>query len=409
MSSSPRTNPTGPDGSVLYDPLLPAFVEDPYPFYARLREESPVHFSPSGDGWVLSRYADAQMLLRDPRFGRSGFDSYVVGVLGPGPVERSFRRWMLFMDPPNHTRLRALASKAFTPRAVERLRAEIQRQVDLALDRIQQAGNADLIDALAYPLPVAVICELLGVPLTDLSTFHDWSDALARVLEIRYSPPEVVAAGNEAAQGLTDYFRDLVAERRGHLGDDLLSALIVAEEQGDRLNEEELLATCVLLFFAGHETTVNLIGNGMLALLRHPDQLRRLRENPTLIGSAIEEFLRYDGSVQRTARFALVDLKIHDIQIEKGQVISALLGAANRDPARFTEPDQLDLARSDNQHLTFGGGMHYCLGAPLARLEAQLAINGLVQRLPELELASDQLEHRPNSVLRGLRALPVRW
>ena len=234
-----------------------------------------------------------------------------------------------------------------------------------------------MIDALAYPLPVAVICELLGVPLTDLSTFHDWSDALARVLEIRYTLPEVIAAGNEAAQGLTDYFRGLIAERRGRLGDDLLSALIAAEEQGDRLSEEELLATCVLLFFAGHETTVNLIGNGVLALLRHPDQLRRLREDPALIGSAVEEFLRYDGSVQRTARFAQVDLKIHDVQIERGQVVSALLGAANRDPARFAEPDRLDLARTDNQHLTFGGGMHYCLGAPLARLEAQLAISTL--------------------------------
>jgi cytochrome P450 len=393
----------------LYDPLSPSFLEDPYPFYARLREESPVHFNSDGDGWVLSRYADAQMVLRDGRFGRTGFDSYVVMMLGPGPVEESFRRWMLFMDPPNHTRLRGLASKAFTPRAVERLRSGVQRQVDLLLDQVQQSGSADLIAGLAYPLPVAVICDLLGVPLDDLTTFHDWSDALARVLEIRYTPPEIIAAGNEAAQGLTDYFRGLIAERRGRPGDDLLSALIVAEEQGDRLSEDELLATCVLLFFAGHETTVNLIGNGVLALLRHPDQLARLRAEPHLIGSAVEEFLRYDGSVQRTARFALVDLEIEGVPIGAGQVVSVLLGAANRDPARFAEPDRLDLGRQDNHHLTFGGGIHYCLGAPLARLEAQLAINTLLQRLPGLELATDRLEHRPNSVLRGLRSLPVRW
>jgi cytochrome P450 len=393
----------------LFNPLDPAFVADPYPTYARLRDEAPLHFVPPMDAWVISRYADVQFALRDARFGRTGFESILLQKLGPGPLQRSFSRWMLFKDPPDHTRLRNLVTRAFTPRAIERLRAGIQAAVDQTLDRLEPAGQADLIGNLAYPLPVTVICDLLGVPADDHEDFKRWSDGLARGLDLVSTTPAIVAEGNDAAQRLAEYFGTLIAEHRAQPRDDLLSLLIAAEEDGDRLTEDELLATCVMLYFAGHETTVNLIGNGTLALLQHPAELTRLRQDPSLIQTAVEEFLRYDGSVQRTARITLDEVPLAGDRLPAGSLVYMLLGAANRDLARFPEPDRLDVGRSDNPHLTFGGGIHYCVGAALARLEAQIAVNALVKRFPGLALATDQLVWRPNATLRGLQALPVVW
>ena len=316
------------------------------------------------------------------------------------------RRWMLFKNPPDHTRLRGLVHKAFTPRRVEQMRSQIQAITDGLLDRVQAAGRADLIAELAYPLPVTVIAAMLGVPAEDHAQFHAWSDALAHSLDLT-EDPEVYTRASRAAVALTAYLRTIIEQRRRQPQDDLLSALILAEEGGGRLSEDELYATVTLLLVAGHETTVNLIGNGVLALLRHPDQLRRLRDEPGLIRTAVEELLRYDSPVQATSRVARADLEIGGHTIRAGQQVSFLLGAANHDPARFADPTRLDLSRDPNPHLAFGSGIHYCLGAPLARLEGQIAINTLVQRLPGLALAPERPEHRDNYVLRGLRRLRV--
>jgi cytochrome P450 len=316
---------------------------------------------------------------------------------------------MLERDPPNHTRLRGLVSKAFTPRVVDVLRPHIQQIVDGLLDRVAGAHAMDLIEDFAYPLPVIVICELLGVPVEDRDRFKGWGLDIARGLDAILLPPdsEVIQRSAASRRALTDYFRALIAERRASPRADLLSGLIAAEEVGDRLSEGELLATCILLLVAGHETTVNLVGNGTLALLRHPDQLRRLRENPGLIGSAVEELLRYDGPVQRTARVPSEAVTIGGHTLAEGDLVLPFMGAADRDPAQFTDPDGLDIARTDNRHIAFGWGIHFCLGAPLARVEGQIAINTLVRRLPKLALATDRPEYRQSLTLRGLAALPV--
>lgn len=410
MSSTPDTPGTDRTTAAKPTPLnpfSPELIPDPYPAYERLRSEGPTYFSPVGT-WVLSRYADVLTVLRDPRFGRGGFGYNVDAMFGPGPIADSFSKWMLFLNPPDHTRLRVLVTKAFTPRAVEGLRRHIQEIVDSLLDPVQDVGKMDVIADLAYPLPVMVICELLGVPAGDRERFNEWSYDVARTLDVFATPdPEILTRGNEAVRGLTQYFRELVAARRRAPRDDLLSALVAAEEEGDKLSEDELLATCVMIFFAGHETTVNLIGNGMLALLRHPGQLERLRADPGLIQSAVEELLRYDGPVQRTGRITHGDVEVGGVSIPQGQRVAAFLGAANRDPAYFPEPDRLDVARANNHHLSLGGGIHYCLGAPLARLEAQIAINTLLGRMPNLTLETDTPAWRQTAVLRGLRELPV--
>ncbi|PYO24055.1 MAG: cytochrome P450 [Candidatus Rokuibacteriota bacterium] len=355
--------------------------------------------------WVLTRYDDVAGMLRDARFGRKGFDTLLQARFG----EAGFDLSMLFRDPPDHTRLRALVSKAFTPRVVEEMRGRIQEIVDALLDRAQDVGRMDVIADLAYPLPLIVICEMLGVPTENRDLFRRWSVDIARSLDAIALPtePEVIERGTAARHALADYFRGLIAERRRRPKADLLSDLIAAEEQGDKLTEGELMATVLLLFVAGHETTVNLIGNGMLALLRHPAELRALRADPGLIGSAVEELLRYDGPVQRTGRMPNTDVALGGRTIRKGALVLGLIGAANRDPAHFPDPDRLDITRGDNRHLAFGWGIHFCLGAPLARLEAQIAILALVRRLPRLALATARLEWRRASTLRGLTALPV--
>jgi cytochrome P450 len=393
---------------VVFNPLLPEFHADPYPFYRQLREEDPVHQSPLGI-WVLTRYDDAVMVLRDPRFGREGLAELMEGRLGAGSVRPANTRDMLFRDPPDHTRLRALVSRAFTPRVVEAMRPHIQEIVDGLLDGVEGARGMDVIEDLAYPLPVRVICEMLGVPIADQEVFKGWSADIARSLDASILPAgsEVITRGQEAGDALREYFRSLIAGRRKQPRPDLLSALIAAEEQGDKLSEPELVATCVLLLIAGHETTVNLIGNGLLALLRHPDQLRALAADPALIQTGVEELLRFDGPVQRTGRMTMADVEIGGKPIPKGSIVAAVIGAANRDPAHFADPDRLDIARRENRHIAFGFGIHFCLGAPLARIEGQVAIGTLLRRMPALKLVSDTPEWRESSVLRGLKTLPV--
>jgi cytochrome P450 len=393
-------------GEFTLNPMDPAFVADPYPTYHRLRAEDPVHHSPLGF-WVLTRYDDVIAALRDPRLAKEAIAAWVAARFGaPMPA---LGLSMLDRDPPDHTRLRGLVSKAFTPRVVEGLRPHIQQIVDGLLDRAQDAGALDLIEGFAYPLPVIVICEMLGVPVADHERFKGWSLDIARGLDSVLLPTDsdVPRRSMAARTALADYFRELIARRRAAPRADLLSGLIAAEEAGDKLSENELLATCILLLIAGHETTVNLIGNGTLALLRHPDQLRLLRENPGLIGSAIEELLRFDGPVQRTARIPSEDVVIAGHTIARGEMVMPFIGAADRDPAQFPDPDRLDITRTDNRHIAFGWGIHFCLGAPLARIEGQIAIGTLVRRLPKLALATEAPEFRQSLTLRGLASLPV--
>jgi cytochrome P450 len=283
--------------------------------------------------------------------------------------------------------------------------------VDRLLDRVESHGGMDVIDDLAYPLPVTVICDMLGVPAGDHEQIKAWSSDIIRSLDAIGIPsdPTIVERGRVGRRGIADYFRALLPERRRRPRADLLSSLIAVEEQGDRLTEGELLATCVLLFIAGHETTVNLIGNGLLALLRHPGELARLRREPALIGSAVEELLRYDSPVQRTARITNTEVELGGKTIPKGAFVVTAIGAANRDPAHFPDPDRLDVARADNRHMAFGFGIHFCLGAPLARVEGQLALGTLLQRMPGLRLGAQPLEWRESSTLRGLKALPVEF
>ncbi|TMQ19615.1 MAG: cytochrome P450 [Candidatus Rokuibacteriota bacterium] len=395
-------------GEVTFNPMDPEFVADPYPTYRRLRTEDPVHQNPLGF-WVLTRYEDVMATLRDARAVKEPIAAFVAARFGAAVPAIGFS--MLDRDPPDHTRLRGLVSKAFTPKMVERLRPEVQAIVDGLLDGVEGAGTMDLIEQFAYPLPVTVICQMLGVPVEDRERFKQWGLDIARGLDAIMLPPDSEVARRSVASrhALTGYFRELIAERRTTPRADVLSDLIAAEEAGDRLSEPELLATCILLLIAGHETTVNLIGNGTLALLRHPDQLRLLRERPGLIGSAVEELLRFDGPVQRTARIPSEDITIDGRTILKGELVMPFIGAADRDPAQFPDPDRLDITRTDNRHVAFGLGIHFCLGAPLARVEGQIAINTLLRRMPRLALATERPVFRQSLTLRGLESLQVRF
>ncbi len=398
---------------VIFNPLDPNFHIDPYAVYARLRAEQPIHESPIG-AWVLSRYADCAAILKDHRSSSDARNSDIFknaveqGQIDPEQQALSNTQPFLFLDPPDHTRLRGLVSKAFTPKVVEGLRPRIQELVDELLDAVAAKGSMEIIEDLAYPLPVVVICEMLGVPAEDHETFKGWSREAARSLDPEeILPPEVQERRRQAMESFADYFRALIEKRRKDLKDDLISALIQAEEAGDKLTEEELLSTCMLLLVAGHETTVNLIGNGALALLRHPDQLQMLRDDPSLAPRAVEELLRYDPPVQMTGRTALEEIQIGGATIRKGQQAIILLAAANRDPEQFADPDRLDITRKDNRHLAFSFGTHFCLGAPLARLEGEIALGTLVRRFQGLKLQTEAPEYKENITLRGLASLPV--
>lgn len=396
----------------------PEFLANPYPVFDQLRSSDPIFWSEENDYWVLTRYADIVSQIQNEQLSSNRIAAHAGRM--PQEAREYFRpfftavsSWMLMIDPPDHTRLRGLVSKAFTPRVVENMQGLIQDLVNNILAAAKGKGRMDVITDLANPLPATVISELLGVPGTDHQQFKEWSDDIAVALSgidsgvTREELQALYILAQKSFLALSDYFRERAVELRRHPQDNLLSALAQAEEQGDRLTEDELFANCVLLMIAGHETTTNLIGNGILALLQNPSQRELLTSNPELIVSAVEELLRYDSPVQKMGRIALADIHVAGKQIKKGQLVCLSFGAANRDPEQFSLPQKLDITRHPNRHLAFGHGLHYCVGAALARLEGQIAINSVLRSLPELQLANEKLEWHRNFTLRGLKSLPV--
>ena len=378
-------------------------LANPYPIYRRLQTRDPVHRSRLIKGWVLSRHEDIDAVLRDSRrFGNDRASTQDANLRFDSDEPRS----MLYRDPPDHTRLRSLVSKAFTPRAVRALRHRVEKIADDLLDSLDGADSFDVIDAIAYPLPVAVICEMLGVPQEDRGPFREWSNDASLSIEPLLDDRRV-ASTMDALSKLRDYFSDLAERRRADPGDDLVSVLTQIEDEGDRLSHLELQLMLVLLLVAGNETTRNLVGNGLLALLRNPAQLDRLRREPELIGPAVEELIRYDSPVQIDGRSVREDTEVGGVPLERGQYLMLLLGAANRDPEAFDDPDVLDVSRERNPHLGFGRGIHHCLGAPLARMEAEVMLGKLLERFPNVRLAGTPTRRR-QIVLRGLSSLPVR-
>ena len=395
-----------------FNPSRKAMRDDPHPFYRALRQRDPFHRSRPGDGYVLTRYADCLAVLSDKTFSSD---------------ERHLRRWkrymrrrrlggiedpyendsatMLRMDPPDHTRLRNLVNKAFTPRAVERMRTRVASLVDELLRPVAAAGRTELVSDFAAPLPVVVIAEMLGVPASDRERFRHWSDEI--VLTLGESTMDEERRADRAMEELGEYIAVVAEERRADPQEDLLSALVLAEEEGDRLTSRELLATLVLLLVAGNETTTKLIGNSVVALLRNPDQLELLRSEPKRIPGAVEELLRYDGPVQLTTRMVTSDRVLAGHRLERGMQLMLVLAAANRDPEQFADPERLDVTRDNVRHLALGHGIHHCLGAGLARLEAAIALEGIVTRFPDLRFADAPVQWGRNIVLRGPKVLPL--
>ena len=383
------------ESGVSYDLTASAFIEDPYRTYEQLRRKDPVHRMRLIEAWALTRYEDVQDVLIDHKRFTNAERNY----------DYMQYRTFLDLDPPDHTRLRGLVSKAFTPRAVRELGPRIQGLVDELLDAVAGKSRIDLISDFAFPLPVIVIAEMLGVPAEDRARFREWSDDIALSVNPLLNNEQIERV-QQATEELFDYFEGIIEQRRQAPQNDMISALLAAEEEGDRLTHEELLSTLMLLLVAGNETTRNLIGNGMLALLKNPAQLQRLRDHPELLDSAINELLRYDSPVQIDSRNAIDDVEIGGKRIAAGQRILAIVGAANRDPQVFANPDELDIGRDEVSHLSFGRGIHYCLGSPLAILEGRIAFTSLLARFSSIRLASDPV-FKDQIVLRGVEALWV--
>ncbi|MGH7997134.1 MAG: cytochrome P450 [Opitutaceae bacterium] len=390
--------------------LDPDVLANPYPLYERLRREAPVHWDPLLSVWVVTRYADVARVLREFSAARTPSPEQLtaLGLSSLNPVARVMVRQMLFLDPPAHTRIRALASAAFTPRRVEALRSHIRDIACGLLDGIAARGRAELISELAEPLPCIVTAEMLGVPVADHRRLKGWSRDFAEVLGNFQHNPDRASRLLGSTEEMTDYFRSAM-RRDGLRPDGLVNSLANARIGSDRLSEEEVIANCIVTLVGGQETTTNLIGNGLLALLRHPDELARLRADPALVPSAVEELLRYESPSQHTARLAPEDGMLGGRPIRRRQAVIAVMAAANRDPERFPDPDRLDLSRADNRHLAFGLGAHFCFGAPLARIEGQIVFEELVRHFPEWTLEPGPIAWRTNLGLRGLTALRVRF
>jgi cytochrome P450 len=406
-------NPAAPVRKVLF---TDEFVQNPYPTYGRLLAEGPLHFVDISGGmwgvWAVFSHAECLALAKDPRVSAKRIDRMLLTL--PLEKQADFRElvrmlglWMIFIDPPEHTRMRKLMNKGFTQPATEALRPQVEAIVDRILAPLDHVNEADLVAEIAYPMPVHVISGMLGVPETMHDQFLQWSYSIATFNGSPNRTVEHAKNAQDAVLALTDFFRKAVAERRRNKGSDLLSLLIDIEAEGEALTEEELYAQCVMMLFAGHETTRNLIGNGIYSLLQQPEKMSELRENPELIRTAVEEFLRFESPIQYTARVVTEPIEFCGVRIPKNQPILCMLGAANRDPKQFKDPDTLNLKRLNNQHLAFSAGPHFCIGSQLARLEGQVAILRMVQRFPKMRLAPQRPEWAPNFGFRGLKTLPV--
>jgi len=388
-----------------------AALQDPYPLFDRLRAENPIFLDEESGLWFCSRFEDVDFFLRDRRLGRAIDPDLLPAAQAPAAsADSAFARLgansMFDMEPPDHTRLKMLVHKVFTPRRVSRMREEIQAVTDGLLDEAQALGEVDLLQVFAEPLPVEVIAGLLGVPDEDRGYLRPWSQAIVAMYELDHTEEEARRA-HQAAEDFSDYLRDLARLRRRQPQDDLISELALVEEAGDQLSEDELISTCVLLLNAGHEATVNVIGNGLLALMTYRDQWQRLLDDPGLVPTAVEEMMRYDTPLQLFRRWVLEAFEYRGIGLEPGMQLGLMFGAANRDPAVFPDPDRFDAGRAPNAHLSFSAGIHYCLGAPLARLELRIALGSLLRRFPDMQLVSTP-RFRPKYVIRGLEALNVR-
>jgi hypothetical protein len=404
----------------LKDPLVhitPAFLKDPYPYYKELRENEPVFWSEEGGYWLITKYTDADLILRDLRFGKRNSFLGTSGGIAKQALkcmvstvfpDAAASNSMLNQNPPDHTRLRGLVNKAFTPKMVEQMRSHIQQITDDLLDKVQSQGYMDVAADFAFPLPVTVIAEMLGIPATDREKFKHWSNAMVSLLEPGASMM-LLPSALSARSALIAYLRPLIEKRRKEPKEDLISSLVQAEEEGSKLSEAELLANIVLLLIAGHETTVNLISNSVFGLLTNPSQMQLLKSQPELMRNAVEEFLRWSSPVQIVRRFALEDITIGGKTIKKGESVIISVGAANRDPEVFANPDKLDMTRSDIKHLAFGIGIHHCLGFALAITEGEIAVGTLLRRMPNIQLAMNpgEVEYKRPIALRGPKRLPV--
>jgi cytochrome P450 len=390
-------------------------LQDPYPTYARMHEQGPLHYVDVGSKWAvwsIFSHAECSSIAKDPRLSAKRAQQMLLPLPFSRQSEfselaRMLGLWLIFMDPPEHTRLRKLLNKGFSPAAVEGLRPQVEAIVGRMLLRIKHGSEIDLMREFANPMPVSIILEMLGIPHELQDTFVDWSRAIAVFRGNPNRTVEQAHAAQDALVALTDFFRKTVEERRRNKGNDLISLLIDIEEEGEVLTEEELYAQCIALLFAGHETTRNLIGNGMYTLLRHSHETAELRDKPEMIRTTVEELLRYESPVQFTARVLKEDIEICGQHIPKKWSILCMLGAANRDPKQFKEPNQLNLKRLNNQHLAFSAGPHFCIGSQLARLEGQIAILNLVQRFPDMKLSGPKPEWASTFGFRGLKSLPV--
>ena len=410
MSAEAPVATRGVDPSLsLYRLLDPEVLANPYPLFRRLRTEDPVHWDPFLHAWVVTRYADVVTVLYKFSADRTPSPEQLaaMGLKALTPIARVMVKQMLFLDAPAHTRLRGLASYAFTPRRVAVLRQHIEDITNRLLDAAAERGRMDVIADLGAPLPAIVTAEMLGVPTEDHQQLKNWSADFAEVLGNFQHNPDRVARVLRSTEAMIDYFRAAIREQRRQPRDGLVSALLAAEIDGDRFTEDEVIANCIITMVGGQETTTNLIGNGVLTLLRNPAELARLRADVSLIPSAVEELLRYESPTQHTGRMAAEDVELGGRLIRKRQAVLVVIGAANRDPARFPDPDRLDLGRADNRHLAFGWAAHFCFGAPLARIEGQIAFSTLLRRLREIRLEPGPLVWRPNLALRGLTRLPV--
>lgn len=396
-----------------FAPSDPAFIADPYPAYTELRRDAPVHHDEATDHWLVSRHADVNALLRDRRLGRTYLHVATDEEMGRPPdvachepFWHLIRSGILDMEPPDHTRVRRLVAKAFTPRFVEGLRPRVVAIVDELVDGVVGAGEFDLLRSVAEPLPVTVIAEMLGVPEGDRHHLRPWSADICKMYEL--APSEDAQRDAVRASGeFSEYLRALSRQRRLNPGDDLISALAQVVDQGDTLTEDELIGTCVLVLNAGHEATVNVSANGWWALFRDPEQLARLRADHGLIPTAVEELMRFDTPLQMFERWVLEPIEVGGVTIPRGAELGLLFGSANHDPEVFDRPDEMDLARDPNPHLSFGAGIHFCLGAPLARMELQTSFGALLRRLPHMELVEEP-RWKPTYIIRGLEALRVR-